>query len=118
MMTPAARRYAAGLRSSGSMRKPVAMPPNKGEDASCEINGGVQIVSRPPDFVMSQDIVDSFFNCVAPVQAEATERLDPTTADHAEFRKGFKSAVRYSEPSRSGFRDQISSTPGKVSTMW
>ena len=30
------------------MRKPVAMPPNKVEEASCELNGGVQIVSRPP----------------------------------------------------------------------
>jgi len=31
------------------MRKPVAMPPNKLEDASCELNWGVQIVSPPPD---------------------------------------------------------------------
>src|SRR5713101_5549211 len=31
------------------MRKPVAIPPNKVEDTSCELNGGVQIVSPPPD---------------------------------------------------------------------
>src|SRR5712692_3158201 len=37
------KRHRGDLRSSGSMRKPVAKPPNKVEDASCELNGGFSV---------------------------------------------------------------------------
>jgi hypothetical protein len=68
--------------------EPLAVGLDEVEDAAAEFGPRVQIVSRLPDHVMSQDIVDSFFRLVAQFQLEATAKGLATRAGRAYSKTG------------------------------
>ncbi len=63
------------------MLEPVAMGPDEFEDTAAEFARSVQIVSRLPDHVMSQDIEDSFFKDARRARVEIAPWWPKTAAD-------------------------------------
>ena len=51
---------AGGLNAAGGLVRPVAMGPNKVEDAAAEFNSRVQIASPPPDQISVSRLTPRF----------------------------------------------------------